>query len=137
MHRQEVRRRVSAKLKEIKHRPPAQGGNGRGLTEPQRLLSQKLGPDWITEFVVPTRIPRGEGYPTHYKIDLANPAQMIAIEVDGGSHCSLKVRERDARKAEFLRSKGWSVFRVSNARALALCSTSQSAGTLLTLLKGS
>ncbi|MFW6300118.1 MAG: DUF559 domain-containing protein [Oceanicaulis sp.] len=59
---------------------------------------------------------------------------MVAIEVDGTSHNSRKVRERDARKDEFLSSKGWSVFRVSNEAALQMCSTSRSADTLLTLL---
>lgn len=60
----------------------------------------------------------GSGYPTHYKLDLAWPLAMVAVEVDGGSHKSLKVQEADRRKDSFLRQNGWRVFRVSNEEAL-------------------
>lgn len=122
-------------LREIGHQPASLGGNGRGPTEPQRQLSLALGPEWVLELVVPTKIPRGEGYPTHYKIDLAHPAHMIAIEVDGPSHASFAVRERDEKKDAFLQERGWSVLRVSNAEALRLCSTLKCPDILLSLLK--
>jgi hypothetical protein len=95
------------------------GGNGTGLTVPQRLLSEEL--DWPTEFIVRTRMPRGSGYPTHYKLDIANPAEMIAVEVDGHSH-TLKDRIRqDVKKDEFLESLGWLVVRIKNEDVLENC----------------
>ena len=124
-------------LREMGHRPTFIGGNGRGITEPQRLLLQKLGGGWTAELVIGTGVRPGNGVPSHWTIDIANPELMIAVEVDGGSHSSAKVRERDARKDEFLASKGWSVFRVSNARAVELSTTSKSADTLLTSLMAS
>lgn len=112
----ETRARQSATLRAIGHRPPVQGGNGRGLTEPQRLLSEALG--WPTEVIVPTG-QRGRGLPTHFKLDIANPELMIAVEIDGGSHNSLVVRERDQRKDAFLTGAGWTVLRFSNREAMA------------------
>jgi hypothetical protein len=56
----------------------------------------------------------GSGWPTHYKIDIANPKEMVAIEVDGHSHDCLSRKEQDARKDMFLTSKGWKVLRFSN-----------------------
>jgi hypothetical protein len=134
MHSEASRLRMSETLRAIKHMPKTQGGNGRGLTEPQRQLLHALGPDWIPELAVGTGVRPGNGMPSHWTIDIANPQLMIAVEVDGGSHCSTRVQERDRRKDEFLASKGWSVFRVSNAEAIRLCSTCTSADTLLTSL---
>jgi Protein of unknown function (DUF559) len=93
--------------------PGLTGGNGRGLTVPQALLAARLG--WATEHVVPTDRPR----PTHYKIDVASPELMIAIEVDGESHNSRAVKARDARKNAFLVNLGWTVLRFRNKRVLA------------------
>jgi very-short-patch-repair endonuclease len=56
--------------------------------------------------------------PTHYKIDIALPARLLAVEVDGQTHNALKVRAADKRKDAFLRSCGWTVLRVRNARVL-------------------
>ncbi|MGQ3671813.1 endonuclease domain-containing protein [Xanthobacter sp. TB0136] len=137
MHRAASRERMATTLRSTGHRPSVMGGNGRGMTEPQRLLLQKLGGGWIAELTVSTGVRPGNGIPGHWKIDIANPELMIAVEVDGSSHASTKVRERDARKDEFLASKGWSVFRVSNARAVELSTTSKSADTLLTSLMAS
>ena len=79
---------------------------------------------------------RTGGYPTHYKLDLANPEKRICIEVDGPSHGTFLARERDARKTSLLEESGWSVYRVSNERALALFSTCTSADILRTLRAG-
>ena len=114
MFKEEVRQKVSQTLKVIKHHPPIQGGNGRGLTIPQELLIKSLSEFHpMSEFVVPTKL-RNQGYPTHYKIDIAILPQKIAIEVDGGSHCSEKVQSADMRKTEFLNGLGWKVLRFSN-----------------------
>jgi hypothetical protein len=89
------------------------GGNGKGLTVPQRLLAQRLA--WPTEYVVAT----GEGWkPEHYKLDLAEPTLRIAVEVDGQSHRSKKVAAADARKDRWLREHGWSVLRFWNSQIM-------------------
>ena len=63
---------------------------------------------------VRTGMPRGSGYPTCYKLDLANPELMVTVEVDGTGHWHWKVKAADARKTAFLRGLGWTTFRVSN-----------------------
>jgi hypothetical protein len=90
------------------------GGNGTGPTKPQLLLATLLG--WPMEHVVPTGgLP---GYPSHYKLDLANPGQKIAIEVDGLSHGSKRVQAKDIKKMRFLEARGWTVLRFKNAEVL-------------------
>lgn len=117
MHSTDIRARVSDALRAMKHAPPVRGGNGGTMPEPQRLLSEALG--WRTEFVVPTKLPRGDGRPTCYKVDIAEPKLMVAIEVDGASHCSLLRREQDTKKSTFLSSIGWTVLRFTNAEVMA------------------
>lgn len=96
-------------LRAIRHRPPVRGGNGRPVPLPQRLLAEALG--WPTEVILRT----GGGYkPYHYKLDIANRALKIAIEVDGMSHGLLARKAQDARKDAFLRGHGWTVLRFSN-----------------------
>jgi hypothetical protein len=93
------------------------GGNGRGLTAAQSLLQQRLG--WAAEFAVPTKQPRGSGYPTAYKLDLADPVLRIGIELDGHSHCSARAKEKDAKKTALLESLGWTVLRFQNSEVIA------------------
>ena len=114
MSRPEIREKVSKTLKERGHRPPVRGGNGTGLTEPQKMLMDALTElETIAEYVVPTK-KRQEGYPTCYKIDVAIPNKMVAIEIDGNSHCSLKRQEQDKKKTDFLNGLGWKVLRFKN-----------------------
>lgn len=117
MSRPEVRERVSRTLREIGHRPKLQGGNGRGLTEPQKVLLAALGRGWKPEHIVTTG-GRALGLPHHYKIDIANPRRKIAIEIDGNSHCALRVKKADRRKTAFLVGLGWTVLRYSNQEAM-------------------
>jgi hypothetical protein len=127
--------KMKAKLKEIRHRPIKRGGNGQLLPLPQLALLHALGEGWEAEFPVATKMRHLKtGMPTCYKIDLANKEKMIAIEVDGTSHCPILVKSRDVKKTDFLVSQGWSVYRVSNAKALELYTTFKSQDTLLTLL---
>lgn len=119
MARGEVRQRVSQRLRDMGHRPPVQGGNGRPMPEPQSRLLETLGEGWTPEFVVPVGMGRQAGYPTHYKLDLAHPGQKIAIEVDGPSHCSIAQQERDRRKDAFLKRQGWTVLRFTNQEVMA------------------
>ena len=96
--------------------PPIRGGNGKRPPVPQEMLATALG--WQMEHIFPTRMPKGSGYPSHFKIDIANPAMMIAIEVDGGSHNSISRKEQDGRKESFLSSRGWCVLRFSNQEVM-------------------
>ena len=51
-----------------------------------------------------------------YRIDLAFPDKMIAIECDGKEwHSRYEQKEHDNKKDEFLKSVGWKVFRVTGS----------------------
>lgn len=92
------------------------GGNGTGLTVPQRILMERL--EWEAEYILPVGKRELGGLPTHYKIDIADPQSKIAIEVDGASHRTPTVRARDCKKTEYLQSQGWVVLRFSNKEIL-------------------
>lgn len=89
------------------------GGNGQ-LTVPQKLLAARLG--WATE--VPIVTGRKTPYPYAYKMDLASPELMIAIEVDGESHKNPQARGADTRQDRLLASMGWTVLRFWNKQVL-------------------
>lgn len=110
--------KVKISLKKIGHKPRIQGGNGRGESLPQKILHDKLGSKWISEYSVPTKLKREDGFPYHYKIDLANPSCKIAIEIDGSSHSSFKQKEKDLKKNLVLMNLGWKVLRFSNEKVL-------------------
>lgn len=118
MRNEASREKMRATLLEMKHQPRERGGNGTGPTVPQARLAELLG--WPMEVVFKTGYPRVKGGPPgHYKLDIANEAAKVAVEVDGGSHCSLARRESDRRKDEILAGAGWLVLRFSNAAVLA------------------
>lgn len=96
--------------------PTLNGGNGHGPTRAQQTLADALG--WPMEHVVPTRAKRSSGWPSHYKLDIANPTLQVAIEVDGFSHQTAKIRAADRRKDAWLTSRGWTVLRFSNQQVL-------------------
>ncbi len=109
----------SQKQRKIKIR----GGNGQA-TESQQRLYQLLGNGWIMEFsITTTHKQRGEGAPKAYKVDLGMPERKWAIELDGRSHQTLKVRAVDKVKIRHLLESGWKVLRLSNSQALSLCTT--------------
>ena len=110
MHSAKTRKKMSDTLKRIGHKPKVRGGNGTGPTIPQKMLAEKL--DLPMEVVVVTG--KKSPYPHHYKIDIANTEMLLAIEVDGGSHYSLKRQAADKKKDKFLRGIGWTVLRFSN-----------------------
>lgn len=134
MSNNQARIRMRETLRRIKHRPIRRGGNGRPLPLPQLALLHVLGEGWESEVAVATK-KRADGYPTCFKIDIANTERMMAIELDGVSHSGQEMAEQDRRKQEFLESCGWRVFRVPNADALRLYSTFESVDTLLTSLE--
>lgn len=91
------------------------GGNGRGLTVPQEYLMDQLGAGWFPEYVVATgHVRDGSGYPTCYKLDIANPATKIGIEIDGDTHSSPKAKIKDVKKQSFLEDLGWTILHLSN-----------------------
>ncbi len=81
------------------------------MTKPQAILFERIG--GVAEYVFPTG-QRGNGIPTHFKIDLAFPELKLAIEVDGNSHGVLSRKLQDKKKEEFLGSKLWHVLRFRN-----------------------
>lgn len=51
-----------------------------------------------------------------YRIDLAFPEKMIAIECDGQQwHSTFEQKERDEKKDAFLKQCGWAVYRVTGS----------------------
>jgi hypothetical protein len=96
------------------------GGNGQ-LTEPQKTLLrelQRLNPLWEPELPITTKMPRGSGYPTAYKVDIGLKAAKVAVEIDGKGHSTQRAKKRDAKKQEFLKGLGWTVLRFTNKQAL-------------------
>lgn len=113
-------------LLRIGHKPKVQGGNGRGMTKAQASMLNALGGKengWVSEYVHTTKKSNKEGYPHHYKLDLANADLKIAIELDGMSHTSLKRQAQDRKKDALLIMHGWKVLRLKNKEAMNLCTT--------------
>ena len=129
----EVREKISRTMKTRGHSPRIRGGNGQ-LTKPQRELLNRLGKGWIAEYAVLIPDYQLHSLPKNFKIDIAHPNRMIAIELDGHSHQSPHRRQQDSRKTVYLAQKGWSVFRITNQRADELSSTCMSPDILLTSL---
>jgi very-short-patch-repair endonuclease len=117
---EEYRLKASNTLKKIKHKPLIQGGNGRAATVQQLKLYNELikyDNSFEMELIEITGIYAKQfKAPTHYKIDIASRIHKLAIEVDGNSHNSLKVKECDSRKDQFLTFKGWKVLRLLNSQ---------------------
>jgi very-short-patch-repair endonuclease len=110
-----TRTKMSMTLKEIGHGPKRRGGNGRGPTVPQAELARLTG--LAIEHAIQTKVPRGQGYPTCYKVDLADVDLCLAVEIDGATH-SGKQKAIDAKKDAFLASCGWTVLRFSNEEVM-------------------
>ena len=93
----------------------ARGGNGT-VTPQQEAVANAL--DLPMEYPIPTRPVKDQfkSLPTNYKVDIADPARRLAIEIDGTSHRTKKWKFLDKRKTEVLNALGWSVLRFSNQR---------------------
>lgn len=118
MHNQVNIDKVRKTLVEKNHKPIIQGGNGRGATVYQLQLYNELSKhndSFEMELIEKTK-PYTEQFksPYHYKIDIASRFHKIAIEIDGLSHNTKKVKECDNRKTQLLNLKGWKVLRLSN-----------------------
>lgn len=89
------------------------GGNGKPIPLPQKMLALRLG--WATEYVIAT----GQGWlPNHYKIDIAEPTLKIAVEIDGESHHAVRVRAADQRKDQWFKENGWKAIRFTNQEVM-------------------
>jgi very-short-patch-repair endonuclease len=51
-------------------------------------------------------------------IDIAIPFLKLAIEVDGLSHTKRRQKEKDAKKEQLLKERGWTLLRFRNAEIL-------------------
>ena len=93
--------------------PTQRGGNGH-LTEPQKMLAERLG--LPMEVAIPTKPVWGQfaRVPNCYKVDLADLSVRLAIEVDGFSHNIKAIRLKDQLKTDVLQALGWSVLRFTN-----------------------
>lgn len=115
-----TRIKVSETLKSMGYKPKIQGGNGRGATKFQQILFDQLiavDDSFELEAIEKTgEYAKQFRAPNHYKIDIASRKNMIAIEVDGFSHNSNKIKECDERKTILLNLKGWKVLRLSNSQ---------------------
>ena len=120
MHKEPSRRKLQATLRAMGHAPKIRGGNGRGPTRAQCLLAEVLGQDWQMEYVVKTHVPKinPQHIATSYKLDLAHPSLMIALEIDGISHASLIRKAQDCKKEQVLCGFGWTVLRCTNQEVI-------------------
>jgi very-short-patch-repair endonuclease len=121
MHDQKTRKKVSNTLKAMNYKPIIQGGNGRGATVQQLALYNELvkfDDSFSMEFIerIPKKIRLEYKTPNHFKIDIASEIHKIAIEVDGFSHNTLKIKECDNRKNKVLSLRGWKVLRLWNSQ---------------------
>ena len=93
----------------------ARGGNGTLTRQQEAVANALLLP---TEYAIPTRLvkERFKSLPNTYKVDVADPSRMLAIEIDGATHNTKKWKFLDKRKTEVLNALGWSVLRFSNQR---------------------
>jgi hypothetical protein len=112
----QTRKRVSESLKLIGHKPKVRGGNGTGPTLSQHTLSFMC--KLLMEHPIKTAGSGIPNVPNCYKVDLAEPAVKLAIEVDGGSHSSISRKAADKKKTETLNSLGWCVLRFTNKEVL-------------------
>ena len=91
----------------------SRGGNPK-ITPEQQTLADIL--NLPMEHAIATRPARGHfpSLPNCYKVDLASPEHLLAIEVDGNTHKLKKWKFLDQRKTEILNFLGWKVLRFWN-----------------------
>jgi hypothetical protein len=104
------------------------GGNGSGLTAPQKLLLASLGSKWKSEIAIKTaeHVPNGRkrdyckkhSLPTNYKIDIGNTSLKLGIEIDGYSHTWEERKCQDTKKQKYLKKCGWRVLRFTNQEVM-------------------
>jgi hypothetical protein len=114
------REKASSSQIRVGNKPSILGGNGRGATIQQLILYNELikyNDSFQMEFIEKTNdYKKSYNVPTHFKIDIGSKELMIAIEIDGSSHNSLKVKECDKRKEIVLGLLKWKVLRFTNSQ---------------------
>jgi len=131
----DIRAKMSEVHKNGNHRHLT-GGNGTGGSWAENLLRTVLPIQFTQEFIF--KMPyQPMGYPTHYKIDFADPVNKIAIEVQGHSHITVLGKQRDLKKREFLERFGWKVLYITNAQVASMFGISRSKKRKPTLPAGS
>jgi very-short-patch-repair endonuclease len=82
----------------------------------QVLMDMLKSEEPVLNLTIPAR---PHGYKAaYYMIDVALPDIKLAIEADGESHSSLRVKASDKRKDQLLKALGWKVVRYSNRMLL-------------------
>lgn len=111
--------------------PTVRGGNGRGPTAHELMVCECCPPG----FALSVSVGMSDGeLPRHYKLDVADVAKKVCIEVDGHSHQTIARRAQDAKKDRRLAAQGWSVFRLRNSLVRDLYTTSKLKAHITTLL---
>jgi very-short-patch-repair endonuclease len=121
---EEMRSKMSESHKRLDH-SHLNGGNGTGGSWAENLLRTMLPPQFQQEYIF-REIKKSEGYPTHYKIDFADPVNKIAIEVQGQSHSTVLGKMRDEKKRLLLEERGWKVFYITNKEVASMFGISMS-----------
>jgi very-short-patch-repair endonuclease len=93
----------------------ARGGNGT-LTQQQLAVTSALDLPIEYPIVMGPVKDRFKSLPHCYKVDIADPSRMLAIEIDGATHNTKKWKFLDQRETAVLKALGWSVLRFSNQR---------------------
>lgn len=112
MSNPEWKAKAIATCKRLGVKPTVRGGNGTGPTKSELLLAFASG--LSLNVVVPTKVKRGNGYPTCYKLDMGDEDIKFGVEVDGFSHGLLSRQAQDRKKELFLGDLGWTIMRFSN-----------------------
>ena len=120
----EKRAVLSASAKARGQRPTVRGGNGQGMSPMEALLRTVLPEGFVWNYPI-TLVKKQEGYPTHYKLDFANPATHLGIEVQGNTHNTTLGQYRDKKKREKLAEFGWSILYITNVQVASMFSTSK------------
>jgi hypothetical protein len=111
MNDPEVRERARQKL--IGRTFLSRGGNGKQTPE-QEAVATALGLPMEHPIATASVKHLFPSLPPCYKVDVACPASLLAVEIDGSSHNTRKWKFLDARKTEVLNALGWRVLRFSN-----------------------
>jgi very-short-patch-repair endonuclease len=88
------------------------GGNGRVSPAEERF--HEMFPRIKWNHAIGVKNCRALEAPRSYKVDFAIPKRKLAIEIDGASHRSLAVQDRDRKKERILGSLGWKILRIPN-----------------------
>ena len=117
MRSPEVREKHLAGLEKARetHGVNFKGGNGQEMTPIIQLANRLLSRcGYIREYPIPTKPVKDKfkNAATANKVDFGNPADKIAIELDGASHHNQVARETDKKKDEILKALGWTVIRL-------------------------